>query len=225
MFTWIKDCVNAWKGQKNLNDFVIEDPLEGLVNEWVGGKGSWKTRSSNRKFPGEWEWAKDFEKFVWVMSADWEMSRSAAESRTFPIVPYFAFLHIFIQFLSFMKLSRSVPKKKKKKKIPVKGGREVLGFVRWLFRMVFFGVIGLIPECLTWFLRKKNHIPQLEMAIYRMPNFKMARNHIRNLKTARSRNREPNINLGEAANRKPITPTPLSASADHSCPRGMLESL
>ena len=56
------------------------------------------------------------------MSADWEMSRSAAESRTFPIVPYFAFVHIFIQFLSFMKLSRSVPQKKKKKKMPVKGG-------------------------------------------------------------------------------------------------------
>ena len=55
------DCVNAWKGQKNLNDCVIEDPLEGLVNEWVGGKGSWKTRSSNRKFPGELEWVKDFE--------------------------------------------------------------------------------------------------------------------------------------------------------------------
>ena len=61
------------------------------------------------------------------MSADWEMSRSAAESRTFPIVPYFAFVHIFIQFLSFMKLSRSVPKKKKKKKIPVKGGEGGIG--------------------------------------------------------------------------------------------------
>ena len=212
IFTWKSQFFSliAWMREKGKKIWMIAWSRTPLRASWMSGWGArgpgkrgalienfLESGSESRILKNSFEW--------WALIGKWVGALLRVELfQSFHILLLFIFSYNFYLLWNFQ--GRFL-RRKKRRKYRLRG-REVLGFVRWLFRMVFFGVIGLIPECLTWFLRKKNHIPQLEMAIYRMPNFKMARNHIRNLKTARSRNREPNINLGEAANRKPITPTP-----------------